>query len=46
MKKRQTAIEEAYAAQVRPRASSDHALGPLSPVPPRDARPPNSRIHA
>ena len=29
MKKRQTAIEEAYAAQVRPRASPDRARGPF-----------------
>lgn len=39
MKKRQTAIEEAYAAQVRPRASPDRALGPLPPRP-ASGRPP------
>ena len=44
MKKRQTAIEEAYAAQVRPRASPDRARGPFPPVPPRDVRSHTSRI--
>ena len=39
MKKRQTAIEEAYAAQVRSRASPHLALGPLPPRP-ASGRPP------